>query len=803
MTPTGTCPRLRRVAVVILALLLAPGCGWWAWKGDAAVTEEELASEEATDNSGEDSTDDTSASDDESTPPDGSQGQADDSTASTDEEGTTPSDGQAECETASDCDLGQTCVGGACVEDEVTHDDLRGLVVDAASGESIDFDEPLEVGDTLELSAPDLQPASTRQLGSDCFCTWTVDPVAAGTFANANDCDTRFSVAGAGQLTISVAVTCDGQTVLYSQDAVVEGEESSTACDTDDDCPADETCSNGQCAAAVTPDCSTDDECPDGEVCEGGTCTPDNPVTCTTDDECTPPQVCEGGVCSTESLSDPSLELFDKQTRSPYVVRFDMRLEDGDGNAIVEGVTEDHLRVYEDDVRIDLTETNKFVTAAPHLPLGVVLVLDYTNSMRTVGAIQPMRAAAEAFIRSEHFTGTHNVGVVEFHDRGDVAGGFGVAGELTPADDLGKDELVRNLPDEDSVESGMTRVWDAVALGAQLLTEQERQQGEVRAIVFLTDGRDTSSTQLPDTLGALALEGGINLYPIGFGNVGERESTLRSMAEETGGQYFAAADSAALADTFADIAQELRGQWSLTYVTPRNTGTVQVRVEFDWGGGTASLEESFEADGLAGETHQAVIEVADRNYDSATNRTEFSLRAAYVPRHVDRFRFVFAHDTAIFNLQDTGGLTSPSGGWSATPLGAGVYDLVGLDSLEYGAFGNIGSASVPGNVPVLQVSHDNTVFAGLAQPKLVAFEGETWAPGYELNLTVEPAGAGSIGIVPYASDYGHGEQVTLRAVVGSTPFARWTGDVESTQSSVVITMNGDMSITAVFAESSE
>jgi len=339
-----------------------------------------------------------------------------------------------------------------------------------------------------------------------------------------------------------------------------------------------------------------------------------------------------------------------------------------------------------------------------------------------------------------------------------------------------------------------------VDLALDMLAADEPQPGEARAIVFLTDGQDTTSEQTPETLTTKAKDGLVALYPIGFGNVGQSLQTLQSLAADTGGAYFPAAGASALESTFAEIARQLQGHWSLSYVSPSNSGTVALEASFDWDGGTATLAETFDAAALAGDIHQGLLAVTDRAYDSAQNRTSFVIKAEYVPRSISRFRFRFAHSTAAFNLQDTGGLTALSDGWRATPLGGGVYDVIGPASLDYGAFGNIGVASVPGDVPLLQVSHDDSVYAGLAQPKTILFEEHLWSAPYTLTVIVQPESTGWVVIDPLQAGYAHGETVTLTAVGGTELFDSWSGDHTGTVSPATITMDGNKTITANFGD---
>jgi hypothetical protein len=499
----------------------------------------------------------------------------------------------------------------------------------------------------------------------------------------------------------------------------------------------------------------------------------------------------------------PSMELLALDPVPPYVVRMTLRLKDAQGAVIPDGVALENFQIAENGVPVDFTETSRFLAPAANLPLRVAVVLDYTTSMRARGAVGAMVAAAGDFVTADHFTATHHFAIVEFHDRTPAGEGFSLVQGLTAADAAGKAQLAAAIPRADELESGLTRVWDAVALALATLAEVERETGEVRAVIFLTDGRDTTSDAAPLALAADAAADGVTLYPVGFGNVADTESLLRSMADQTGGAYFPAAGADDLLGIFATIADDLRGQWNLSYVTPRNSGAVSTQVTFNWAGAETTLETQFEAGQLAGDIHTGRISVRDRAYNPYTHRTQFVLHAEYVPRNIDRLRFRFAHGAAELTLQDDGGLTAPATGWSVTPTGNGSYLLLNPNPLTYGAFGNIGVASVPGDVPQLQVTHDDTLYDFTAQPKAFSIGGDLWAAPYTLTTTVSPDDLGLILINPDKTGpedpgYGHGETVTLTAIGTNGVFQQWSGDADRTDNAIQLIMDGDKSATANF-----
>lgn len=121
-----------------------------------------------------------------------------------------------------------------------------------------------------------------------------------------------------------------------------------------------------------------------------------------------------------------------------------------------------------------------------------------------------------------------------------------------------------------------TRLYDAV-----FLASKDKLAGEVgrKAIILLTDGEDAGSQlKLNDALES-AQRGDTIIYAVavidrefyfvrrmGFGG----ESVLKKLTEETGGRVLYVDRAKDLSKAFAEIAEELRSQYSLGY-TPTNT----------------------------------------------------------------------------------------------------------------------------------------------------------------------------------------------------------------------------------------
>jgi Ca-activated chloride channel homolog len=116
-------------------------------------------------------------------------------------------------------------------------------------------------------------------------------------------------------------------------------------------------------------------------------------------------------------------------------------------------------------------------------------------------------------------------------------------------------------------EEGTTAIWDAVALTSSNVLAKAPGQRR-RAIILLTDGRDTTSRlaksdAINSTLAAEAV-----VYVIGIGDnkhEGVDKGGLRELAQRTGGRAFFPDKKFDLTAAFAEIQQELRTQYLIAY----------------------------------------------------------------------------------------------------------------------------------------------------------------------------------------------------------------------------------------------
>ena len=126
----------------------------------------------------------------------------------------------------------------------------------------------------------------------------------------------------------------------------------------------------------------------------------------------------------------------------------------------------------------------------------------------------------------------------------------------------------------DRVEIGMA--GDTTALGTALATSVKRLKdvtSKSRIVILLTDGRHNAGRISPETATELAMTYKVKVYTIGVGVEGESpflvdtlfgkryvyqrvdldEQTLRTIAEQTGGSYFRATDTASLEGIYRQI----------------------------------------------------------------------------------------------------------------------------------------------------------------------------------------------------------------------------------------------------------
>lgn len=139
------------------------------------------------------------------------------------------------------------------------------------------------------------------------------------------------------------------------------------------------------------------------------------------------------------------------------------------------------------------------------------------------------------------------------------------------------------------IEGGQTAIIDAVYLAAEKVQEYEKTERasdkKRRALIIVSDGEDRDSYYKEEQLLQLLRESDVQIYAVGFVNELNKEGGLISkspqakakallerMANETGGKVYFPNSVSELPQIAANIASELRTQYSIGYI-PSNDKT--------------------------------------------------------------------------------------------------------------------------------------------------------------------------------------------------------------------------------------
>lgn len=125
---------------------------------------------------------------------------------------------------------------------------------------------------------------------------------------------------------------------------------------------------------------------------------------------------------------------------------------------------------------------------------------------------------------------------------------------------------------DDDPRLGTTAIWDAIwAVSEELFSDAAKEKR--RAIILISDGVDTTSRVKNDEAIKRAISAEVAVYAVGIGDdqnfEGIKKSSLRKIAERTGGRAYFPRNSAELQGAFSQIEQELRSQYLVAY-SPSN-----------------------------------------------------------------------------------------------------------------------------------------------------------------------------------------------------------------------------------------
>jgi Ca-activated chloride channel family protein len=196
------------------------------------------------------------------------------------------------------------------------------------------------------------------------------------------------------------------------------------------------------------------------------------------------------------------------------------------------------------------------ITAFRHddVPADVGMIVDHSRSM---GASLPeVAAAVSAFAQSSN--PQDEMFVVNFNDSASLQPLGGKAFSNSPKE-LGK--AVSGISAR-----GRTALYDAVALG---LRQLQRGRWDKKALIVVSDGADNASVLKYSQLLALVQQSPAAIYSIALQespNEEEDPEVLQRLSKKTGGAFYAPASIQDVAKATADIAADIRRQYTLGFI---------------------------------------------------------------------------------------------------------------------------------------------------------------------------------------------------------------------------------------------
>ncbi len=193
--------------------------------------------------------------------------------------------------------------------------------------------------------------------------------------------------------------------------------------------------------------------------------------------------------------------------------------------------------------------------AESELPLRLAILIDTSNSIRDRFKFQ--QEAATDFVNTVIRPNEDRAVIVSFDTAPElVADLTGDVEKLTTA--------IRSLR-----AGGGTALYDAIFFACRdKLTQDQPLHKFRRAVVILSDGEDNQSRYTRDQALEMANKAETVIYAISTNRLGiesDGDKVLKYFAEQTGGQTFFPFKAQDLAQSFENIANELRHQYSVLY----------------------------------------------------------------------------------------------------------------------------------------------------------------------------------------------------------------------------------------------
>lgn len=244
------------------------------------------------------------------------------------------------------------------------------------------------------------------------------------------------------------------------------------------------------------------------------------------------------------------------------------------------------VRVFEDNQPQEISDFER----ETDLPLTLAILIDTSRSQEQVLADE--KADARRFIDSVIHPDKDQAAIISF--TGEAVLQQTLTGDLEKLRRAAENVIIEIPYGDPRCEENVTverepkcwtGVWDAIWVTVNEVLSQTPQHTR-RAIILLSDGDDTSSQTDKQEAIDLAVKNDVVIYSIGIHDKDAEgklaRGALSKVSEKTGGRVFLPQNKAELDAAFAQIQQELRSQYLISY-TPSNRkrdGTFrQVKIE--------------------------------------------------------------------------------------------------------------------------------------------------------------------------------------------------------------------------------
>ena len=223
-------------------------------------------------------------------------------------------------------------------------------------------------------------------------------------------------------------------------------------------------------------------------------------------------------------------------------------------------------------------------------PVGIVLVIDTSGSMKAAGKLDRAKAAASQFVASKQ--PNDQLAVVSFDNEARVAVNF-------TSDAAPFNGAIAGLQAK-----GETALWDGVRVAASLFADRP---DLLPYLVVLSDGADTvSRTPFDAALGAVKAAGA-SAYTIALTGGGESDAAaLGRLAADTGGTSLQTTDARQLAGLYQQVQRVLQNQYEVSW-TSAVTAASELEVTVKVGAALATARVPVQAAGVGAAVQPRVV----------------------------------------------------------------------------------------------------------------------------------------------------------------------------------------------------